>query len=447
MIKSKTVALALAISLVSGLIIGMLINDLAVPLFGDPIDEQGIGHGANPAPDRIILTWNSDPATTQAVSWRTDSSVVTARAQIAPADSVLPEVTMDVEGQTAYLESENGLAHFHSVRFTELRPGTLYAYRVGGDNMWSEWFQFRSAASGFEPFEFLYFGDVQNGIYSHWPRILRAAYVNSPAPRFKIFSGDLVNLRDGNHDNEWGDWFRAGDWMHATIPTIPAVGNHEYPRRGRDRLRVLSPHWRKSFALPEHGPPGFEETVYYHDYQGVRIIVLNSMEAVTYGRAQEQAAWLEPLLADNPHRWTIVVFHHPIHSAARERDNASLRASWQPLLERYDVDLVLQGHDHVYSRVAAMDRGDPGPVYVSSVAGTKFYELKAGTDWMDRRAQGTSFYQIVSVEWDRLRFETRLVTGDLYDAFEIRKNSYGHKTFLDRRPRAKERHLPANDFG
>jgi hypothetical protein len=46
----------------------------------------------------------------------------------------------------APLEAENGLAHHHGVTFTGLRPGTLYAYRVGGGDTWSEWFQFRTAS-------------------------------------------------------------------------------------------------------------------------------------------------------------------------------------------------------------------------------------------------------------------------------------------------------------
>lgn len=83
----------------------------------------------------------------------------------------------------------------------------------------------------------------------------------------------------------------------------------------------------------------------YGDYQDSRIISLNSMQA-----PGEQKAWLEKVLKDNPRKWSIVTFHHPIYSASARRDNSSLREAWKPLFDQYNVDLVLQGHDHTYAR-------------------------------------------------------------------------------------------------
>ena len=60
-------------------------------------------------------------------------------------------------------------------------------------------------------------------------------------------------------------------------------------------------------------------------------------------------------------------------------------AAWLPLFEKYDVDLVVQGHDHAYGRgnLNANEQGLPegadaatshtGPVYLVSVAGPKMY--------------------------------------------------------------------------
>ena len=52
-----------------------------------------------------------------------------------------------------------------------------------------------------------------------------------------------------------------------------------------------------------------DELVYYVDYQGTRIVVLDSNE-----HHAEQAIWLETVLKDNPSRWTIVSMHHPVYS-------------------------------------------------------------------------------------------------------------------------------------
>ena len=57
----------------------------------------------------------------------------------------------------------------------------MYAYRVGnGNKHWSEWIQFRTASIESKPFEFVYFGDAQNHILSHWLRTIRMA--NKVAP-------------------------------------------------------------------------------------------------------------------------------------------------------------------------------------------------------------------------------------------------------------------------
>src|SRR5262249_21666459 len=149
---------------------------------------------------------------------------------------------------------------------------------------WSEWFQFRTASDRPEPFSFIYFGDAQNGIRSLWSRVVREAFSDAPRARFIIHAGDLVD--SANSDAQWGEWFGAGGWINAMIPSLPTPGNHEYPL-AHGEAKHLSRYWRPQFALPENGPPGLEETTYYLDYQGVRIISLNSSE-----RQAEQVPWL-----------------------------------------------------------------------------------------------------------------------------------------------------------
>jgi len=405
-------------------------------------------------PDRIVLTFAGDPAATQAVTWRTGPSVTRAVAEISVAgDSPGIHLTARaVEGSTTPLEAGNGLAHHHTVNFTGLRPNTLYAYRVGGEGTWSEWFQFRTAKGTFEPFSFLYFGDAQNAVKSHYSRTLRQAALDRSDARLMVHAGDLVNLREGNHDDEWGEWFDAGGWLHGMIPSIPAPGNHEYvdgvDETGRE-WRTLSPHWPVQFAFPRNGPDGMQETVYHVDLQGVRFIVLNSVEAVyddAPDRVQDQARWLEALLRDNPNRWTVAVFHHPVVSVARGRDNPSLQEHWQPLFEEYGVDLVLQGHDHSYGRGGNLAEGTTawdgrvGTMYVVSVAGPKMYfASEEALETFDRIGEDTQLYQTIQVEWDRIVFESRTTTGRLYDAFELHKDPEGPNRLVDLRPEDAER--------
>jgi 3',5'-cyclic AMP phosphodiesterase CpdA len=378
--------------------------------------------GVDAVPERVLLSWNGDPATTAAVSWRTRAKCEPV-AQIAlaspdprfgrgatPAKTSTREVSLDSGGD----------AWYHRAVFNGLQPDTLYAYRVGDGKAWSEWFQFRTAARGERPFRFVYFGDAQNDIKSLWSRAIRQAHRDAPYAAFMLHAGDLVDRADS--DREWGEWFHAGGWLHAQIPVVATPGNHEYARAQGGR--TLTRMWRPQFAYPANGLPGLEDTCYYIDFQGARIVSLNSNE-----RPEEQARWLDQVLSKNPQRWTFVTFHHPVYSTAIGRDNPEIRRLWQPVFEKHRVDLVLQGHDHTYGRrnvATGANVRDPksGTVYVVSVSGPKMYRISPeALKAMDRVAEYTQLYQVIDVSRDRVRFESRTVSGDLYDAFELHKQA------------------------
>ncbi len=432
-------------------------------------------HKPTAIPDRIILTWTGDPSTTQAVTWRTDATVGKALSQIAPASAApkFVDSVKSVSAATQPLETNLGAAHFHSVVFDGLNPSSLYAYRVGDGVNWSEWFHFKTASDKPEAFSFIYFGDAQNDIKSLWSRVIRGAYTDAPKAKFIVHAGDLVD--HGTNDAEWGEWFAAGGWVNGMVPSIPTPGNHEYerPRAERDaeakvfadaqaklaqetRLAgkdftptkyvakaMLSPHWKPQFALPQNGPEGLKETAYFVDFQGTRIVSLNSNE----GR-EAQVPWLEEVLNKNPNRWTVVTFHHPIYSAAVSRDNKEVRDLWQPVFDKYKVDLVLQGHDHTYARsglrvydnIASgtnVQNGESGTVYVVSVSGPKMYDLQK-VDWMKRAAEDTQLYQIIKIDGDKLTFEAKTATGELYDAFDLLKRADRPNELVDRIPATPE---------
>lgn len=400
-------------------------------------------------PDRIVLTWTSDPATTQAVTWRTSTEVTKAVAQIAVADASpnFPDRAETIEASSQALLTDLSTAHFHTVEFSGLKPATKYAYRVGDEVNWSEWFQFTTASDKPAPFSFIYFGDAQNDVRSMWSRVIREAYRDAPRASFMVHAGDLVNRAES--DAEWGEWFGAGNWLNAMLPSVPVPGNHEY--RGSLLGRRLSHHWRPTFALPTNGPRGLEETCYTLVYQGVRIIGLNSNELQV-----QQATWLDEVLTNNTCRWVICTFHHPMYSTGRNRDNAALRSIWKPILDKHRVDLVLQGHDHTYGRtgletppaipetvenvptgVNAVD-AETGTVYVVSVSGPKMYGIQRHP-FMKRVAEQTQLYQIIHVDGDELRFEARTAVGDLYDAFTLFKRDGERNELIEQVPDTPER--------
>ena len=417
----------------------------------------------SPVPDRVLLSWKADPATTASVTWRTDTQVGQAVGQIAPASwgPEFVEHATATDATTTRLETDLGPAHLHAVTFTNLTPATAYCYRVGDGANWSEWFQFTTTSDGPEKLQFVYVGDAQNDIKSLWSRVIRKAYEDAPKAAFVLHAGDMINR--GDADAEWGEWFHSGGWMFGQVPCLAIPGNHEYYSIS-PKFKGLTPYWRPRFEFPENGPMGLEETVFYIDVQGVRIIGLNSNE-----EPKLQAVWLESVLKNNPNRWTIVTHHHPIHSTSKGRDNEHLRHAWQPLYDKYHVDLVLQGHDHSYGRtgpivyerdfdqaaavpstgvVASVPAGNVAPgniptgfrgrspggtVYVVSVSGPKMYALKKYPPAempFERRAADTQLYQVLTIDGDQLLYEARTATGELYDAFKLVKHNEQPNDFL-----------------
>ncbi|MFC5625936.1 purple acid phosphatase family protein [Algoriphagus winogradskyi] len=393
-------------------------------------------------PDRIILTWSDDPMSTQSVTWRTSSDVSVSKAQfiLAPNTPIYLDSVETIIASTESLEVDNVAANYHSVTFRDLNAATTYAYRVGNEDTWSEWFQFTTAPKKGTPFTFAYFGDAQNNLKSQWSRIIRQAYSNLPKAAFMVHAGDLINSTQS--DSEWGEWNYAGGFINAMIPSVSTPGNHEYDSE-EDGTLVLDYHWQKQFTFPRNGPNEFSETVYYIDYSDLRLISLNSQEIVQNEKSMEtQKVWLEKVLAENTQKWTIITFHHPIYSSGTGRDNKEFREAFKPIFDKYKVDLVLQGHDHSYGRgrnlpsgVANQDPAAQGPVYVVSVSGPKMYNLTFDK-WMDRAASNTQLYQLISIEGDRLSYGAYTATGDLYDAFDLIKDGVQPKQFIDRADKA-----------
>ncbi|RCR67761.1 purple acid phosphatase family protein [Larkinella punicea] len=396
-------------------------------------------------PDRLTLGWQDNPETSQSVNWRTDSTITNSVGMIAEADPS-PEVatkanTVPATTQAVRLDGTTKL--YHTVHFKNLKPATKYNYRVGNGTYWTEWFQFTTASDSPVPFSFIYFGDAQNDIRSLWSRAIRGAYSTMPKAAFMIHAGDLITT--SNADWQWGEWFEAGGWINGMVPTLATPGNHEY-FKDDDEQRKVSRHWRPSFVLPENGPEKLKETAYYIDYQGTRFVSLDSQGALLDSTVlDQQADWLVKVLTNNPNRWTVVTHHHPIYSTKSGRDNQEWRDKMEPLYKKYGVDLVLQGHDHTYGRGLNMPLGKSrkypdGPVYVVSVSGPKMYDIGL-QDWMDRAASNTQLYQIVSIDGGKLAYQSFTVTGELYDSFELAKNSKGKNQLTDRSPSLKPERL------
>ena len=385
-------------------------------------------------PDRIVVSPMQDAATGFSVAWRTSAYVDAPLLQIVVAgDSPDMGVPRDIASSSRELRTENGLARHHRADADGLQPDTLYAWRVQGGGTWSAWHHTRTTARADAPLTLLYFGDTQNKNASLSTRVVREAMRHAPDARLALFAGDLVSGGDGEDDNEWGEWFEANESLPTSMLVAPAIGNHEYFEEFEDtprERRVLGAHWPLTFALPGNGAAEAASTSYWFDVQGVRVAVLDGTSALDLGTAGAQARWLDGVLGSNPHRWSIVLTHQPFFSPRDGRDNVLLRQHLLPVIRKHRVDLVLQGHDHVYGRRQTDDAATP--LFVVSVAGAKQYRLShEARVTMRPVAEDTQLFQVVRIDGVRLGYEARTATGRLYDAFELLDGGTAGKRLLE----------------
>ncbi|WP_175494063.1 purple acid phosphatase family protein, partial [Herbiconiux ginsengi] len=409
-------------------------------------------HGPSVVPDRVVLTPSGDLSTSQAVTWRTSKGVTTAKAEYRVATATpYPTGILTVDAsENTDVSTANYDEAFHTVKFTGLAPSTQYQYRVGDGTNFSEWQHFTTAAATAEPFSFIYLGDVQNGIKSDASRVIRNAFRDRPDASIVLQAGDLID--EANNDSQWGEVFDAAGYQFGTQNFLAAAGNHEYEGA------QLSTQWQAQFEYPDNGPTGsagiealLKGTVYYTDYQGVRFISLNS-NITDAAALAVQTAWLSKTLDENPNKWTVVYFHHPVFSLDEGRNNRAIREAWLPLFESHNVDLVLQGHDHNYGRGNSNDaeKGNPatwnadlnydGPVYAVSVVGSKMYSNAGPRLWTENDAHlkklkgDVELYQLIDVAGDTLRYESRTADGQYFDGLTIVKNDSGKAVTDDEAP-------------
>ncbi len=255
-----------------------------------------------------------------------------------------------------------------------LRPGEEFSYEVpGSPRRWRA----RALPGPSSPLRFAVFGDSGSGEAPQW-RV--AGVLERSHPQLVLVLGDIVYPR-GADDEYDQKFFAPYGPLLSRVPFFTAPGNHDYGN-----------HW---FAGP--GQRRFEEAYrrvhdkpkyYSFDAGPAHFVSLDDNEAdyiaaaAPIGPGSEQRAWLERDLAASRAPWKIVFLHVPLYtSTAFHGDNDYLRRWLEPLFRRYGVQVVFQGHDHLYER----SRPIGGIVYVTAGSGGADLHRsprKAGADWV-----------------------------------------------------------------
>lgn len=347
--------------------------------------------------------------TQRTVSWYSSADTAQ-KVQLAPAALVdggrFPSdaATFDALG-TANIASSGGYNRHATV--TGLKENTAYSYRVGGEGNWSAAYTFRTR--DFEgDFDFLFLGDPQIGSsgdlakdQAGWQDTLSVATRANPDAELLVSGGDQVE--SANTESQWNA-FLAPDQLRQ-YPWAATIGNHDVGGKAYEQ-HFSTPNTDRSGAYYSNGDPASNTSGgdYWYLYKDVLFIDLNSNSySTTQGGGGDEAHTKYVTDVIQRHgseaKWKVLVYHHSIYSPAshaKDGDNKKRRVDFPTTFSSLGVDVVLQGHDHSYSRSYLVKNGEkadkdeqpgaadvyPGPggvlyVTANSASGSKYYDITA----------------------------------------------------------------------
>ncbi len=253
--------------------------------------------------------------------------------------------------------------HYNHVTVTGLAPNTTYYYTVEKNGVQTEVETYQTRS--FDTVKMLYVGDPQIGASKGqpqgsetlaaesgaantaarndafgWNRTLEAALAQDPDVSFIISAGDQVNKTGQAKEEEYAGYLSPD--VLASLPVATTIGNHD----------SLNPDYMYHFNNPNATENGATQAGgdYYYSYGNGLFIVLNTNN---YNVAEHEQTIREAIASDPDAAWRIVTIHQDIYGSGLDHsdtDGMILRTQLTPIFDEYDIDVVLQGHDHTYSR-------------------------------------------------------------------------------------------------
>jgi hypothetical protein len=322
-------------------------------------DTLPVAPPPRPAPlpglDSLFLTYRGDPTTSVVIQWV---------GHAAPAPAVrhgrLAAFTWDGTVPTAARPFGDSPWVVFRAELTGLTPGTEYSFRVDGH---PRVYRFRTMpAKATNTFTFVSGGDC--GVNPH--AIANNILAARQEPYFALVAGDL------GYDN--GVSYRTAlaflnnysrhmvDPQGRLIPLVTCIGNHEV-KGGYGKQRAAATYYFPLFdtLYPDTSYAALD----FGDYLSLVLLDTGHVAPI----AGDQTVWLGRTLAarqDRPH--LIVANHVPAYPSYRAPTSGLLpgagtgegnRRHWCPLFERYNVDVVLEHHDHTFKRTHPLTDGRP----------------------------------------------------------------------------------------
>jgi acid phosphatase type 7 len=331
-------------------------------------------------PRALFLTWQRDPTTTMTVQWIGSE-----------AEAAQRPVWYAKKGSQQWRSQGYSVRPFpltdqlvHRAELTSLKPGTDYIFHVGADSAEQ---CFRTApAKDTNTIQFVSGGDCGVGPHPRHTNKLAAAQ----SPLFALLGGDLAyeNGKDPDRFLEFLENYSSDlrDDEQRLIPMIACLGNHDVDGSyGQPRKRA--PFFYSLFdgLFPETGYAALD----FGQYLSVVLLDTNHTSPV----AGAQTDWLARTLKDREDCPNVFVANHvPAYPSHREFEGpfgiggtgADNRRHWVPLFERYNVDAVLEHHDHTFKRTHPLLDGRPNEKGVLYLGDGSWGRIRKPTN-MDKR--------------------------------------------------------------
>jgi hypothetical protein len=378
--------------------------------------------GACVVPFARHVSYGADPATSLSVTWQVPALVsnpyilvgyspLNLDEKIPATLSVLSTPFTDIVAvdSVPLIKPTTVEQYYIQARVEHLLPGQTYYYAVGHDgydpgkkSVLDPARPFSTAPAGRPEFTFTAFGD-QGVTYDG---VAVANLVRSQNPAFHLHAGDLSyanssgnGLITNSYDPRiWDSFLVQNELFAASIPWQTVVGNHEMePWYSPDGYGGIF----DRFAQPTEN-----QTYYSFTYGSVAFVALDANDVnyefpanVGY-TGGKQTAWLTRQLAayraDKDIDFIVVYFHQCAYCTAEQHSSdGGVRAAWVPLFDQYNVDLVINGHNHVYERT------DPligGSVTTAAPIGATVDSVTYGTTYVVAGSSGESLYQFPAAD-------------------------------------------------
>lgn len=275
-------------------------------------------------------------------------------------DSTNSEVSIGTSlGNFTHIFQDTNYVIDHSVHISGLLPSTKYFYAVGKiDTILQQGadYQFITAPLpnvNLNKLRFWVTGDFGTGTVQQ----------DSVTAAFEAYNDtNIVNgwlwLGDNAYNSGTDADFQANNFDHYVAqmrkyPLFPAIGNHEYANVGYLSASALTTNF-PYFDIFDIQASSNSEKYYSYDYGNIHFIAIDSYGAYN-APGSPMYTWLQNDLDQNTKKWTIAYFHHSpytkgSHNSDTEIELIDMRTNIVPLLESKGVDLVLNGHSHIYER-------------------------------------------------------------------------------------------------